>query len=72
MLFNGLLRFGYNSRGFGPFWQRIRRHWRILWEHLIVLPLCGALAVLFTYPLILGLDRIYGVGDSDAMVWIMS
>lgn len=40
--------------------------------HLLALLLYGALAVVFTYPLVLNLDRVNGSGDPAVMVWSMA
>ncbi len=40
--------------------------------HLSALLLYGALAVVFTYPLVLNLDRVNGSGDPAVMVWSMA
>ncbi|MDP9457304.1 MAG: YfhO family protein [Actinomycetota bacterium] len=40
--------------------------------HLLTLLLYGALATIFTYPLVLNLDRVNGSGDPAVMVWSMA
>ncbi|CAA9455810.1 MAG: hypothetical protein AVDCRST_MAG25-109 [uncultured Rubrobacteraceae bacterium] len=40
--------------------------------HLLVLFLYAALAAVFTYPLVLNLDRVNGTGDPAVMVWSMA
>lgn len=69
MLLNELFRFGYNKRVLGLSGGKIRRNRRIFGEHLLALVLYGALAVLFTYPLVLNVDRVNGAGDPAVMVW---
>ena len=41
-------------------------------KHLLALLLYGALAVIFTYPLVLNLDRVNTSGDPAVMVWSMA
>lgn len=41
-------------------------------KHLLALLLYGVLAVVFTYPLALNLDRVNGSGDPAVMVWSMA
>ena len=41
-------------------------------EHLLALLLYGTLAVVFTYPLVLNLDRVNGTGDPAVMAWSMA
>ena len=41
-------------------------------EHLLALLLYGALAAVFTYPLVLNLDRVNASGDPAVMVWSMA
>lgn len=41
-------------------------------RHLLALLLYGALAVVFTYPLVLNLDRVNGTGDPAVMAWSMA
>ncbi len=40
--------------------------------HALALALYGALAALFTYPLVFNLDRVNGAGDPAVMVWSMA
>lgn len=40
--------------------------------HLLALLLYGALAAVFTYPLVANLDRVNGAGDPAVMVWSMA
>jgi hypothetical protein len=41
-------------------------------EHALALVVYAALAVVFTYPLVLNVDRVSGAGDPAVMVWSMA
>jgi hypothetical protein len=51
-------------------WRSVRR--ALPAEHLFALALYCVLAAVFTYPLVLNIDRVNGAGDPAVMVWSMA